>query len=636
LLPIASDGTGAPLSMRFVDLFAGLGGFHRALQNLGHECVFASEIDPELRRLYKRNFPNSAEVVYGDIREHKADVPGHDILCAGFPCQPFSKSGSQLGLDDQIRGTLFHEIVEVLERHHPEYVILENVGNFERHDDGRTWTIVQEKLQALGYTVRGTVHKKSGGHGLISPHHFGYPHTRDRFFIVARLGYLPGDPFPRGRQDAQTDLGSISQTPDELTAKDRQETALTAQQIECIEHWNALIEAIPEDVDLPSFPIWGDEINADYAFEDRTPFQEATERVASTLSAEDPEFAGRRTALLAHLPKYARTETFPSWKKNFIRGNRAWFNQIRQYFPAGWVEGLQQFPPSLRKLEWNCQGEERDVWQYVLQFRPSGLRVKRYTSIPTLVAMTTTQIPILGPEGRFISRIEGLRLQGFPDSHELPSARDRAFAALGNAVHVGVMQRIANALLAIGDAPTEEEATPDAGVRDQTELCLSARDSVPGSRPAAEMAGQAVVAPGPACNGAGAPGKQSQACADGAERAKQMIPDVVWEQIHSALPAPERERRGGKPRVPDRQVLTGILYVLQNDLAWSKLPADLGCGSTATCVRRMAEWRTSGAWEGIFRALVESIPATECINWDRISPSTWSGEMAEDGEEAAA
>jgi DNA (cytosine-5)-methyltransferase 1 len=79
--------------MDFVDLFAGLGGFHYALRDLGHKCVFASEIDPDLQKCYKENFPKSASVVHGDIRAVHDLIPDHDILCAGFPCQPFSKSG---------------------------------------------------------------------------------------------------------------------------------------------------------------------------------------------------------------------------------------------------------------------------------------------------------------------------------------------------------------------------------------------------------------------------------------------------------------------------------------------------------------------------------------------------------------
>ena len=106
-------------NLRFIDLFAGLGGFHRALGSLGHECVFASEIDGELRELYRRNFQLKSA---GDIRAiEPAKIPSHDILCAGFPCQPFSKAGYQLGWKDEVRGTLFGNIIEILKEHQPKF-----------------------------------------------------------------------------------------------------------------------------------------------------------------------------------------------------------------------------------------------------------------------------------------------------------------------------------------------------------------------------------------------------------------------------------------------------------------------------------------------------------------------------------
>ncbi len=434
--------------MRFVDLFAGLGGFHIALRRLGHECVFASEIDDELRSLYIQNF-EAERKTSGDIRQCRDEVPPHEILCAGFPCQPFSKSGSQLGMNDKVQGTLFDEIVYVLDRRRPPYAILENVGNFERHDKGRTWRIVREKLEALDYDVRGTEHIASGGPGLISPHHLGFPHSRERFFIVAKQGKLPENPFPPTNRKCVTSLSAIVQPATELTEQDFLETRLTNSQRECIEHWNLFLSQFPEEASLPSFPIWGDEIGATYPFVDYTPYIAPIKELRKSLNSCFSKVSLSREELLQLLPSYARTKVaeFPEWKINFIRLNREWFQKHREYFPPKWVEKLWSFLPSFRKLEWNCKGEERNLWKHVLQLRPSGLRVKRYFSSPSLVAMTNTQIPILGPEQRFLTRVEGLRLQGFPDHHKLPKSRGKAFQALGNAVHVGVVEAIAKQLL---------------------------------------------------------------------------------------------------------------------------------------------------------------------------------------------
>ena len=258
--------------MRFIDLFAGLGGFRLALEQLGHECVFACEKAPLLRDVYIRNFPAGPEVA-GDIRDSHDRIPPHDVLCAGFPCQPFSKAGAQAGLDDPTDGTLFHEILRVIAAHRPTFVLMENVGNFEKHDHGRTWNIARASLEKLGYQVVGTQHVGSGGPGLLSPHHLGYPHHRERFFIVASSQPLPPNPFPRKDTGSTALLESIVQAPSELTDSDVAGTRIPDHRLRCINHWNDLLQALPEDqVSLPSFPIWADEYGADYPYETTTPW----------------------------------------------------------------------------------------------------------------------------------------------------------------------------------------------------------------------------------------------------------------------------------------------------------------------------------------------------------------------------
>ena len=159
-------------SYKFIDLFAGIGGFHLALNSFGAECVFASEWDTYASETYYQNFGIQP---FGDITTiNELDIPRHDILCGGFPCQAFSVSGKQKGFDD-IRGTLFFDIVRIAEQHKPKVLFLENVRNLVRHDNGNTLNVIVKTLEKLKYKVY---------FKTLNASNYGLPQNRERVYFV--------------------------------------------------------------------------------------------------------------------------------------------------------------------------------------------------------------------------------------------------------------------------------------------------------------------------------------------------------------------------------------------------------------------------------------------------------------------
>ena len=161
--------------IKFIDLFCGIGGIRLGMDSQGFECVFSSDINAECQRTYNENF---GEEPFGDItRIDEKSIPDHDILCAGFPCQPFSISGKQKGFDDT-RGTMFFDICRILNEKKPSVVFLENVKHLVHHNGGKTLQTILDKLEDLGYSVSWRV---------LNGSDYGVPQNRERIFIFGSL-----------------------------------------------------------------------------------------------------------------------------------------------------------------------------------------------------------------------------------------------------------------------------------------------------------------------------------------------------------------------------------------------------------------------------------------------------------------
>jgi len=417
--------------MKFIDLFAGLGGFNVGLSRLGHKCVFASEIDKNLSRLYKENFGIEA---VGDIRKiDLRKIPKHDILCAGFPCQSFSQAGNRSGLKDD-RGSLFYEIAKILDYHKTRYFILENVSNLVRHNNGKTWKKIERILtKELGYSID----KK-----FLSPHSFGIPQFRKRIFIVGAKNGLDKFKWPE-----ETHRGENIKISSVLKKNPKNAKKIPEREWKCIKIWQAFLSSIPRTKELPKCPIWAMEFRATYPYIGKPPVLRTKHELEKFRGSYGVKLNGLdKKAQIKNIPKYAQGEKiFPAWKQDFIRQNREFYLKFKKKIDS-LIPEIKSLPFSWQKFEWNCNGEHRNLKKTILQFRASGIRAKKTNFSPSLVASTVTQVPIITWEKRYIIPREAARLQSL-EKLTLFSSQTASFKALGNAVNADIIYRIGKNLI---------------------------------------------------------------------------------------------------------------------------------------------------------------------------------------------
>lgn len=456
--------------IRIIDLFAGLGGFHHSFDKLGQElgfdvhCEFVSELKDDLRELYKTNYHIEEEKLNSDItllnsrEEILKHVPEHDILCGGFPCQPFSKAGKQEGFaDSDGRGELFNYIADIIRVRRPKFIFLENVANLETHDEGNTWRVIHDKLDhELNYDIRKTV---------ISPHEYGFPQYRKRIYIVGvdrERGNLDNFQWPALPVKATCDITAI------MEEQPTHPQPIKEVQQHYIDVWQQFLRlCVEHEAKLPAAPIWAMEFGADYDFEDLVPAKQPLSQLQGKRGKLGDIVRGNTVAeCLTQLPNYAQPskkkgkeneKQFPDWKIKFIKENRKFYEANRDWLDP-WKEQIRDWENSFMKFEWNCDEDGvMNIADKILQFRPSGLRVKRPTYSPALTFMSS-QVPIFpgviyhdeeGNEihGRYMTMVEAARVQGMGELNFDGLKKARIYEALGNAVDVEIVKLIAKNLI---------------------------------------------------------------------------------------------------------------------------------------------------------------------------------------------
>ncbi len=393
---------------KYIDLFAGIGGFHNAMKKYSNKsrCILASEINAKAAKVYEDNFHMKP---VGDVRKiNPADIGQIDVICGGFPCQTFSKAGKQAGLGDP-RGTLFQEIIRIATYYEevekrPKLLILENVHNLVNHDKGKTWRTIKNAIQEAGYNV---VEKPI----IIGPKDLGIPQIRDRAVIVAVREDIYDGPIELSiarKARNQTAISTILEEDDSV----EEGYELTEKDLKLLECWNDFYHGIKEKV--LGTPVWSDEFGLEYDLEQKN---------------------GKGEYII------------PEWKQEYIRWNRNLYKNNKEFID-GWYKkwDIKSWTfPTDRKFEWQCGEFCSDIWETIIQFRTSGVRVKRPTESPTLV--TLDHIPAIGAKRRYITVREAARLQSFPDDFIFDEPKADAYRQLGNAVNVDVIEYVFRAFV---------------------------------------------------------------------------------------------------------------------------------------------------------------------------------------------
>ena len=379
--------------MKFIDLFCGIDGFHQALKNLNTRCVLASDNDKNCQEIYKINYNID---VQNDVKKiNPKDIEDFDIICGGFPCQTFSNAGKKKTFSDE-RGLLFNEIIRIAKVKNPKFMFLENVKHILKVGDGKVIKYIKEQLDENNYILQLF---------NMSPHKYGIPQQRERIYFVCV------------RKDIYNGLDI------ELPISNKKKK------------FNNFLDK-KKDIDKKYY-IKGDILKVLEAWDEMIKIFEVGEKISPTILIHEFYINDRKKNF----------DTYPKWKQQYITSNKKIIDKYKDKWDSWYKKhkDILQKREIYGKLEWQTGliKPNDSIFNYFIQIRQSGIRVKKAEYFPTLVAIS--QIPIYGKEKRYITPRECARLQSFPEDFILSENDNISYKQLGNAVNVDNVKTVIKA-----------------------------------------------------------------------------------------------------------------------------------------------------------------------------------------------
>ena len=374
--------------LRFMDLFCGIGGFHSAFDKLpiSTQCVMACDIDKRCGILYKKNY--NIDIEHDITKLDPNSLADTDIICGGFPCQPFSNAGKKKMMSDD-RGLLFDEIIRLAMVKQPKFMFLENVKHIRKVGNGEVFQYILDTLDKNGYIVQTFT---------ISPHEYGIPQQRERvYFVCVRKDIYNNKEIvlPEKTDYHNINLEEFLENPEEIDNK----YFINGDILKSLELWDEMIQHF--DID---------------------------EKISPTIMINE--------AYNNHTPE--DFENYAGWRKDYITKNKPLIEKYQPQFDS-WYQKHQDILTRREiygKLEWQVGPIKPNdsIFNYFIQLRQSGIRVKKPHYFPTLVAINQT--PIYGKEKRYITPRECARLQSFPENFILDEDDNKSYKQFGNSVNV--------------------------------------------------------------------------------------------------------------------------------------------------------------------------------------------------------